>query len=145
MTGLRLSPANGQASYRVSRTSRGPLDPPPRVAAPSDVSDWGRFDVPASRTIYVGDSKRTTYSEVAAYVAPRVGVTPTRLSDVFADVDSADPTTVLEAITHEWTVLFSIEPCKLVAGWRDARNCFVVTLPTTGWFIPLAPVLEHRL
>ncbi|GAB4078748.1 hypothetical protein GCM10028781_35170 [Nostocoides australiense] len=47
---MRLTPAHGQVTHRVSRISRGPLDPPPRVATPTDVTDWGRYDIPGGRT-----------------------------------------------------------------------------------------------
>mgnify|MGYP000979722932 CR=1 FL=1 len=85
-----------------------------------------------------GRHERTTYSEVAAYVAPRVGVRPTRLSEVFDDIDDTDPTTLYEAIANEWDSLFHITPEKIVAGWRDARNWFPISLPEDGWFIDIA-------
>lgn len=85
----------------------------------------------------MGDSPRTTYSEVLSYVAPPVGQAPKRLSDTFDDIDATDPRSVLDAIRDEWVNLWCITPDKIVAGWRHARLRYPITLPSQGWLIDI--------
>lgn len=138
-TGLRLIPTHERQAVRIARPSYGPMNPPLREPAPSNVGSWGRWDVPNGRTIYAADSEDIAYRELLAYLAPAVGLRTT-LSQVFVEEDGpSDPRTVLEAIGSEWEDLFSISPTKIVQGWREGRRRYTLGLPDTGW----AVLIEH--
>lgn len=136
-TGLRLVPSKGQPGFRTTRSSRLPLDPPLRGDSSESVETWGRFDTYSGRTVYIGDTKRTTYCEVIAYQAPKVGKWPEKLSEVFDDTDGGDPVTLFNTIASEWDNLFRITPTKIVQGWRAARCLHHMVLPFDGWLIDI--------
>lgn len=139
LTGLRLIPSKGQGVWRIAKFSLGALNPPQRPVAGSPES-WGRFDVPGHRTVYAAEPRTASYAEILAYLSPAVGVRQTRLSEMFDDTDADDPQTVLDAIRSDWGRMFSIEPEKIVFGWREARRQYPVTLPALGWFVDI----EHH-
>lgn len=140
-TGLRLVPVLSQSIYRIAKPSYGPLNPPLRKENPSDVGDWGRWDVLGGRTIYAVDTPEIAYREVLAYVTPSDGVRDTKLSSVFEDsMAQDDPRTLLAAITQEWEVVCRFEPLKIPRAWRDQRQLYVLAAPQTGWMVDI----EHQ-
>ncbi len=132
-TGLRLVPTRGHQVVRIARPSYGPMNPLLRGTGLSGAGSWARWDVPAGRTIYAADSEYIAYCELLAYVARAVGLRNTRLSQVFVEEEGAsDPRTLLDAIASEWEQLFSIDPLKIVQGWRDGRRRYTLSPPDTG-------------
>lgn len=136
-TGLRLVPTNVRKVFRIARPSYGPLNPPLRELNVASVGRWARWDVPAGRTIYTADREYIAYCELLAYVAPAVGLRSTRLNQVFVEEGDPDPRAVLDAIAAEWDQLFSIDPKKIVQGWRDARRLYTLQLPPSGWAVDI--------
>lgn len=138
-TGLRLIRSAGRTVWRIAKPSYGPLNPPVRPSDITATQGWGRWDTPTGRTIYVGDSRLTTYSETLALFGPSVGVKNTKLADVFVEDEdcASDPRTVLEAISRDWEELWKIHPKRVVAGWRDARLAYELSLPSEGWFVDI--------
>jgi len=134
-TGLRLLPATGQEATRIAKISWGAMNPQMRPTE-GDRTAWGRYDVPGHRTIYGGAPAAAAYAEALANQRLPLGVIP-KLSDLFDDTDAHDPRTVLDALNTEWEEMFRMGTGKLVAGWRDARLEYTLTLPDEGWLIDI--------
>lgn len=134
-TGLLLLPAIGQKATRIAKLSWGAMNPQVRPTD-GDRAAWGRYDVPGHRTIYGGAPTAAAYAEALANQRIPLGVIP-KLSDLFDDTDADDARTVLDALNTEWEAMFRMGKGKLVAGWRDARLEYTLTLPDEGWLIDI--------
>jgi len=134
-TGLVLIPAAGEREYRVALASYGPLNPPLRGPAGSDVLAWSRHDTHGGRTIYTASTRGCAFDEVLAGFRRRLGV-----KDALSKDAAAVELTVGEfiaAVEEDWASLGVPYPGHLPAAWRTGRLMFTVTLPVTGWWVAL--------
>lgn len=129
-TGLHLQSATGEMSVRIARSSRGPLDPPPRQGTPD--ASWSRYDV-TGWTVYTAETRETAYAEVLAYTKRRLGQRDPLAEDAAAIGLSLAEFTDL--VGQEWSERQHMGMGHLPASWRIERLLYRITLPTQGWWI----------
>lgn len=131
-TQLRLLPAAPQVVYRVARSTRGPLDAPPREGAPD--ASWSRYDVPG-KTVYLAETAEGAYTEVLASVKRRLAEQDPLAADAAALGMSTDE--FLARVDEDWTERQHMDSGHLPSSWRIERLLYQVSLPTTGWWVDI--------
>lgn len=149
-TGLRLLPAAAApTTYRVARSSRGPLDPPRRAGEPD--ASWSRYDVPG-RTVYLAETAECAYAEVLAYAKRRLGERDPLTQDAAAAGLSLAEFT--ELVGAEWADRQHMGVGHLPSSWRIERLLYRCTPPGSGWWVDIEhpdslaaaeTALEHEL
>jgi hypothetical protein len=151
-TGLTLRPADELRTWRIQKTSFGPMTPLQRPVS-AERGQWGRYDTAGHRTIYTALPVDTAYAESLAQFRPKftkpLRATSTRprsaglrsrsdvkLVDLFDDLDSDEASLFLiDQIEAEWIALGHMKPTQIAAIWRQDRRLYEVALPREGWFV----------
>ena len=136
VTGLALIRSTGKSAWRVAKTSYGPLNPVPRQPG-ADRSDWNRYDVEGSRTIYAAAPKAAAYAESLAWMRTGLDQSLGQLFDRTADDYFDGGQDLLDEVENEWIQMGLHRPGTLNAGWRQRRALYRVGLPEVGWFIDI--------
>lgn len=131
-TGLHLLPSTAQLTYRIARSSRGPLDPPRRSGEPD--ASWSRYDV-AGQTLYLADTAECAYAEVLAYSKRRLGQQDPLTEDAAAVGLPVDE--FLELVGAEWAERQHMGVGHLPSSWRIERLLYRITLPVSGWWVDI--------
>ncbi len=131
-TGLQLLPAPALVTHRITRSSRGPLDPPLRGGAPD--ASWSRYDV-VGRTVYLAETAECAYAEVLAYTKRRLGQ-----QDPLTKGAAAVGLSVAEfsgLVGAEWVERQHMGVGYLPSSWRVERLLYRITLPEAGWWVDI--------
>lgn len=93
--------------WRVHKTERGALNPPPRTGTPDKT--WSRFDIPGWATLYGATARKGAYVEALA--GARFGLS---LAGLFDDES--------ESVERQWRALGHMAPKTVARQWRDYRQ-----------------------
>ena len=134
-TGLPLVAVLGHVTWRVQKYSYGPLNPIQRPDEDDiDVTKWGRWDVPAHRTIYSAASSVGAYVETLGWAQKKHVGGDFQLKDLFDD--EVDPeATVMEKVEEEFRANNWMAWGQIPAEWRHERRLYTLRLPVAGWYI----------
>jgi RES domain-containing protein len=150
-TGLQLAACPDFQSYRVQKTSYGPLKPPERPTIDEcDRKAWGRWDVAGHRTIYSAATRVGAYVETLSWAQKKHGPgTEIRLGDFFDDEEDPEAT-LMKIVDDEFQANNWMPWGQIPADWRRGRALYTLTLPSQGWFVEVEAgetisVLNQRL
>jgi len=131
-TGVQLLPAPAPVTHRITRSSRGPLDPPLRGGAPD--ASWSRYDV-AGRTVYLAATAECAYAEVLAYTKRRLGQQDPLTKDAAAVGLSVAEFSGL--VGAEWSERQHMGVGHLPSSWRIERLLYRITVPEAGRWVDI--------
>jgi hypothetical protein len=136
-TGLHLVETPLIGSYRIARSSFGPLAPVERPAEPDgslDTDGWSRFDT-VGHTLYSADDRVTAYMELLAPYRTEING-QRRALQKDADAMGIPLDEFWRMVVADWDQQGTMRARWLPRVWRDGRIIYSLTYPP-GWWIDI--------
>lgn len=149
-TGLQLVEGPFLGSYRIARSSYGPLAPKRREAGEDgsvDPSGWSRYDT-VGRTVYTTDDRLTSFMELLAPYRTEVnGLRRSLQKD--ADAMGIPLEGYWAMVVSDWDEAGTMRARWLPRAWREGRTIYRVSYPP-GWWVDVMSTaslaaLSHQL
>ncbi len=136
-SGLELVPSSPAGSYRIARSSFGPLAPPRRDAeldGSLEPAGWSRFDT-VGHTLYSTDDRLTSFMELLAPYCTEINGARRALQKD-ADEMGVSLDDYWAMILADWDEAGTMRARWLPRVWRDGRIIYQVIFPA-GWWVDI--------
>ncbi len=136
-SGLELVDDPLPGSYRIARTSFGPLAPVPRELdsdGSHDPAGWSRFDT-VGRTLYSTDDRLTSFMELLAPYRTEINGSRRALQKD-ADAMGIPLDRYWSMVVADWDQAGTMRARWLPRVWRDGRALYRLTYPS-GWWVDI--------
>ncbi|HEV7950320.1 MAG TPA: hypothetical protein VGP24_11195 [Glaciihabitans sp.] len=137
LTGLELVDDPAPGSYRIARTSFGPLSPVERRSESDgsvDSSGWSRFDT-LGHTLYSTDDRLTSFMELLAPYRTEING-QRRALQKDADAMGVSLDEFWAQVVADWDEAGTMRARWLPKVWREGRAIYRLTYPR-GWWVDI--------